>query len=101
MDTGLGFIEQVDKLKEIKNSSYDPSDKIRMYKDYLLNDCNYRLPDIFLEFVAREKLDLKYTEEEITNMKEQYYRKKEIITEQDFNYEKSENEIIEEKIKIL
>tara|TARA_R110000851_G_scaffold28945_1_gene80327 strand:- start:848 stop:1153 length:306 start_codon:yes stop_codon:yes gene_type:complete len=101
MDSGLGFIEEVDKLKEIKNSSYDPNDKIRMYKDYLLNDCNYRLPDIFLEFVAREKLDLKYTEEEITNMKEQYYRKKEIITEQDFNYEKSENEIVEEKIKIL
>ena len=101
MDSGLGFIEEVDRLKEIKNSTYDPSDKIRMYKDYLLNECNYRLPDIFLEFVAREKLDLKYTEEEITNMKEQYYRKKEIITEQDFNYEKSENEIIEEKIKIL
>ena len=101
MDSGLGFIEEVDRLKEIKNSTYDPSDKIRMYKDYLLNECNYRLPDIFLEFVAREKLDLKYTEEEITNMKEQYYRKKEIITEQDFNYEKSENEIVEEKIKIL
>lgn len=99
MDTGLGFIEQVDKLKEIKNSSYDPNDKIRMYKDYLLNDCNYRLPDIFLEFVAREKLDLKYTEEEITNMKEQYYRKKEIVENQDLEYEKSVLE--EEKLKIL
>lgn len=33
--------------------------------DYLLNDCNYRLPDIFLEFIAREKLEYKYTEQEI------------------------------------
>mgnify|MGYP003663487170 FL=1 len=99
MDTGLGFIEEVDKLTEIKNSSYDPIDKIRLYKDYLLNDCNYRLPDVFLEFVAREKLDLKYTEEEINNMKQQYHRKKEITEEQDFNYEKSLLE--EEKLKIL
>jgi hypothetical protein len=99
MNSGLGFIEEIDKLTEIKNSSYDPNDKIRMYKDYLLNDCNYRLPDVFLEFVAREKLDLKYTEEEINNMKQQYHRKKEIIEEQDFNYEKSLLE--EEKLKIL
>ena len=99
MNSGLGFIEEIDKLTEIKNSSYDPNDKIRMYKDYLLNDCNYRLPDIFLEFVAREKLDLKYTEEEINNMKQEYIRKKEIVEEQDFNYEKSLLE--EEKLKIL
>lgn len=99
MDTGLGFIDKVDKLTEIKNSSYDPIDKIRLYKDYLLNDCNYRLPDIFLEFVAREQLDLKYTEAEINNMKEQYYRKKEIVENQDLKYEKSVLE--EEKLKIL
>tara|TARA_R110000796_G_scaffold177266_2_gene294115 strand:- start:4244 stop:4543 length:300 start_codon:yes stop_codon:yes gene_type:complete len=99
MNSGLGFIEEIDKLTEIKNSSYDPNDKIRMYKDYLLNDCNYRLPDVFLEFVAREKLDLKYTEEEINNMKQEYIRKKEIVEEQDFNYEKSLLE--EEKLKIL
>lgn len=99
MNSGLGFIEEIDKLTEIKNSSYDPNDKIKMYKDYLLNDCNYRLPDVFLEFVAREKLDLKYTEEEINNMKQEYIRKKEIVEEQDFNYEKSLLE--EEKLKIL
>ena len=99
MDTGLGFIDEVDKLTEIKNSSYDPIDKIRLYKDYLLNDCNYRLPDIFLEFVAREQLDLKYTEAEINNMKEQYYHKKEIVENQDLKYEKSVLE--EEKLKIL
>lgn len=99
MDTGLGFIDKVDKLTEIKNSSYDPIDKIRLYKDYLLNDCNYRLPDIFLEFVAREQLDLKYTEAEINNMKEQYYHKKEIVENQDLKYEKSVLE--EEKLKIL
>tara|TARA_R110000803_G_scaffold4467_2_gene15039 strand:- start:120 stop:419 length:300 start_codon:yes stop_codon:yes gene_type:complete len=99
MDCGLGFLEEVDKLTEIKNSSYDPIDKIRLYKEYLLNDCNYRLPDIFLEFVAREKLDLKYTEAEINNMKEQYYHKKEIVENQDLKYEKSVLE--EEKLKIL
>ena len=99
MDCGLSFIEEVDKLTEIKNSSYDPIDKIRLYKDYLLNDCNYRLPDIFLEFVAREQLDLKYTEAEINNMKEQYYHKKEIVENQDLKYEKSVLE--EEKLKIL
>ena len=38
--------------------------------------------DMFLEFIAREQLDLKYTEEELSNITNEYNNKKEIIEEQ-------------------
>ena len=74
--------EEYDIISEIKNSNLNKREQIKKYKDYLLNDCNYRLPDMFLEIVAREHLDYKYTESEITKMRETFLRKQEEIEEQ-------------------
>ena len=69
----------IDRLEEIKNSLKSQTEKIDEYKNYLLEDCNYRLPDVFLEFIAREKLDCKYTEDELKTMRESYLKRKEQI----------------------
>lgn len=75
--------EEYDIISEIKsNEKLTKKEQIKKYMDYLLNDCNTCLPDIFLEFIAREKLEYKYTEEEIKNMREQFHRKQEEIEEQ-------------------
>lgn len=94
MKTGLEFTDELDKLQELKESNYSKNDKIKMYKDFLLNDCEIRLPDICLELVARKKLDLEYTEEELNNIKNKYEEKKSIIEYQ--NNQPVVNEIIEE-----
>ena len=84
MDCGLSMIqEEVDDIiSEIKNSNLSKKEQIRKYMDYLLNDCNYRLPDMFLEFISRDKLDYKYTEEEIKKMRGDFHRKQEEIEDQ-------------------
>ena len=84
MDCGLEMIsEEVDIISEIKNNSkLNKREQIKKYMDYLLNDCNYRLPDMFLEFIAREKLDYKYTEEEIKRMRGEFHRRQEEIEDQ-------------------
>jgi len=75
--------EETDIITEIKsNTKLTKNEQIKKYKDYLLNDCNYRLPDIFLELVARDKLDYKYTQEELNKMREQFNIKKEEIEDQ-------------------
>tara|TARA_R110000796_G_scaffold106224_2_gene216615 strand:+ start:217 stop:480 length:264 start_codon:yes stop_codon:yes gene_type:complete len=79
MDCGLGVIEQVDILYEIKNSNQSNYDKIKQYKKYLLDDKSYRFPDIFLEFIARERLDLKFTKDEIIDMRQKFDLKTEQI----------------------
>ena len=81
---GLSMLnEEYDIISEIKsNYKLTKKEQIEKYMDYLLNDCNYRLPDIFLEFIAREKLDYKFTEEEIKNMREQFHRRQEEVEEQ-------------------
>ncbi len=81
---GLSMLnEEYDIISEIKsNCKLTKKEQIEKYMDYLLNDCNYRLPDIFLEFIAREKLDYKFTEEEIKNMREQFHRRQEEVEEQ-------------------
>ncbi len=75
---GLSLLEEEnDIISEIKyNDKLTKKEKIKKYKDYLLDECNYRLPDMFLEFIAREQLDLKYTEEELSNIRNQYNKKK-------------------------
>lgn len=87
------FNEETDIISEIKlNDKLTKNEKIKKYKDYLLDDCNYRLPDIFLEFIAREQLDLKYKEAEIIHMREQYHRKREEVEEQNKLADIKENE---------
>ena len=84
MDCGLSMIEEeVDIISEIKsNIKLTKKEQIKKYMDYLLNDCNYRLPDMFLEFIARDKLDYKYTEEEIKRMRGEFNRRQEEIEDQ-------------------
>ena len=79
MDCGLGVIDGIDILDEIKNSNQSNYDKIKQYKKYLLDDKSYRFPDIFLEFIARERLDLKFTQDEINDMRAKFDLKTEQI----------------------
>tara|TARA_R100001463_G_scaffold1626_2_gene7114 strand:- start:452 stop:769 length:318 start_codon:yes stop_codon:yes gene_type:complete len=103
---GLSMLnEERDIVSEIKsNIKLTKKEQIEKYMDYLLNDCNYRLPDIFLEFIAREKLDYKFTEEEIKNMREHFHRRQEELEEQNKlavikeEEEKLKNEIVIKEI---
>ena len=99
---GLSVIdEEYDIISEIKNSNLNKREQIKKYKDYLLNDCNYRLPDMFLEIVAREHLDYKYTESEITKMRETFHRKQEEIEEQNRIADLKEEEEKLKKVEIV
>ena len=87
-----------------KNTSLNQEEKIKAYCDYLLNECNYRLPDIFLEFIAREKLECKFTEKEIRDMRQNFHRRQEEIEEQnklaDIKEEQEKNnKVLIEEIK--
>jgi hypothetical protein len=83
MDCGLGIIDGIDILERIKSSNQTDYQKITEYKKYLLDDKSYRFPDMFLEFIARERLDLKFTEEEIATMREQSNLSQQRIKEED------------------
>ena len=83
MDCGLSVAPPKDMLKEIKESGQSDYVKIREYKKYLLDDQNLRFPDIFLEFIARERLELPFSEEEIREMREHSQQKQEEIEIQD------------------
>lgn len=103
---GLSMLnEEYDIVSEIKsNDKLTKKEQIKKYMDYLLNDCNYRLPDIFLEFIAREKLEYKYTEQEIKNMREHFLRRQEEIEDQnklaDIKEEQAKNnKVVIEEIK--
>ena len=97
--------EEYDIVSEIKsNDKLTKKEQIKKYMDYLLNDCNYRLPDIFLEFIAREKLEYKYTEQEIKDMREHFLRRQEEIEDQnklaDIKEEQAKNnKVVIEEIK--
>tara|TARA_R110000765_G_scaffold326326_1_gene417658 strand:- start:389 stop:715 length:327 start_codon:yes stop_codon:yes gene_type:complete len=104
MDCGLGMIAEDDIVTQLKNSNLPKTEQVKKYMNYLLNDCNYKLPDMFLEFVAREHLDCKYTEEEITKMRGDFHRKQEVIEEQNTmadlkEKEEANNKVIIEEIK--
>lgn len=103
---GLSMLkEEYDIVSEIKsNEKLTKKEQIKKYMDYLLNDCNYRLPDIFLEFIAREKLEYKYTEQEIKDMREHFLRRQEEIEDQnklaDIKEEQEKNnKVVIEEIK--
>ena len=44
MNTGLEFVKKQDILEEIKSSGLSNPQQIREYKEYLLNDKNFRFP---------------------------------------------------------
>ncbi len=81
-NTGLEFVKtKQTKLQEIKNSGLSKEIQIRDYMDYLFKSCDYRFTEFMLEWVAREHLDYKFTEEELEEM-----RQSAKTTKQDLNY---------------
>ena len=84
MDCVSVIRDECDILEEIKNNVAMPDYlKIKTYKDYLFNEKKYYYPDMLLDWVAREKLGLQRTEEELEKMRNDYLNKVEEIKEQD------------------
>ena len=90
MNTGLEFVKKKDKLEEIKNSGLSHPQQIKEYKEYLLNDKNFRFPEFLLEWVAREHLGLQYTEVELENMRNEYKEAKETYELQELQAQEEE-----------
>ena len=92
-----------DILEELKNNSAMPDFmKIKTYKDYLVNEKKYYYPDMLLDWVAREHLELQRTEEELQKMRNDYLKKMEELKEEDRIGEEQCKKIEEDnKIKIL
>tara|TARA_R100001463_G_scaffold112793_1_gene167897 strand:+ start:4109 stop:4426 length:318 start_codon:yes stop_codon:yes gene_type:complete len=90
MNTGLEFIKKKDKLEEIKNSGLSKSQQIIDYKEYLLNDKNYRFPEFLLEWVAREHLGFQYTEVELESMRNEYKEAKDTYDLQELQAQEEE-----------
>tara|TARA_R100001198_G_C5115765_1_gene141002 strand:- start:85 stop:393 length:309 start_codon:yes stop_codon:yes gene_type:complete len=89
--------DECDILEEIKNNKVMPDYlKIKTYKDYLFNEKKYYYPDMLLDWVAREKLGLQRTEEELEKMRNDYLNKVEEIKEQDIIGEEQCKKIDEE-----
>ncbi len=70
-------------LQELKDNNMMPNyTKIKLYKEYLVNEKKLYYPDMLIEFVAREQLGLQYTEEELCIMREEYVNKQNLINKQ-------------------
>ena len=90
-----------DILEELKNNSAMPDFmKIKTYKDYLVNEKKYYYPDMLLDWVAREHLELQRTEEELQKMRNDYLNKMEEIRQQD-RIGEEQCKKIEEENKII
>jgi hypothetical protein len=73
-----------DIIEEIKNNVAMPNFlKIKTYKDYLVNEKKYYYPDMLIEWIAREHLGLQKTEEELSQMRNEYLDKVKQIEEED------------------
>jgi type III secretory pathway component EscV len=90
-----------DIIEELKNNVAMPNYlKIKTYKDYLVNEKKYYYPDMLIEWIAREHLGLQRTEEELSQMRNEYLEKVKEIEEQDKIGEEQCREI-EEQNKII
>ena len=101
MDCVSVVIDSEDILEEIKNNVAMPNYlKIKTYKDYLVNEKKYYYPDMLLDWVAREHLELQRTEEELQKMRNDYLNKMEEIRQQD-RIGEEQCKKIEEENKII
>jgi len=67
-------------LEELKNNLIMPNYlKIKTYKEYLLKEKQLYYPDAMLEVIAREHLNLKFTEEQLTDIREKFNKNQEKI----------------------
>ena len=98
----VGIIrDNEDILEEIKNNVAMPNYlKIKTYKDYLINEKKYYYPDMLIDWVAREHLELQRTEEELQKMRNDYLNKMEEIRQQD-RIGEEQCKKIEEENKII
>jgi hypothetical protein len=103
MDCVSVIRDNSDIIEEIKNNIAMPNFlKIKTYKDYLINEKKYYYPDMLIEWVAREHLGLQRTEEELSQMRNEYLDRAKQIEEEDKIGEEQCKKIEEEnKIKIL
>ena len=63
-------------LQELKDNDMMPNyTKIKLYKEYLVNEKKLYYPDMLIEWIAREHLDLKYSEEDLCVMREDFVNK--------------------------
>jgi len=84
MDCVSVIRDNSDIIEEIKNNVAMPNFlKIKTYKDYLINEKKYYYPDMLIEWVAREHLGLQRTEEELSQMRNEYLDKVKQIEEED------------------
>lgn len=83
-------------LQELKDNYMMPNyNKIKLYKDYLVNEKKLYYPDMMIEWIAREHLGLQYTEEELCIMRENFVNKQNLINKQ--NKEANEKELQEQE----
>ena len=103
MDCVSVIRDNTDIIEEIKNNVAMPNYlKIKTYKDYLINEKKYYYPDMLIEWIAREHLGLQKTQEELSQMRNEYLDKVKQIEEEDKIGEEQCKKIEEEnKIKIL
>ena len=75
-------------LEELKNNQTMPNyTKIKLYKEYLVNEKKLYYPDMMIEFIAREHLDLKYTEEQLIKMREDFLKKQKTLFKSENDFE--------------
>ena len=103
MDCVSVIRDNTDIIEEIKNNVAMPNYlKIKTYKDYLINEKKYYYPDMLIEWIAREHLGLQKTQEELSQMRNEYLDKVKQIEEEDKIGEEQCKKIDQEnKIKIL
>ncbi len=101
MDCVSVIRDNSDIIEEIKNNVAMPNFlKIKTYKDYLINEKKYYYPDMLIEWVAREHLGLQRTEEELSQMRNEYLDKVKQIEEED-KIGEEQCKKIEEENKII
>ena len=98
IDLDLCADNTIDEIEDIKNNSaLTQHQKIKQVKDYLFSQKNFAYPDFILEWVAREKLNCPFTEDELDKMRKSAKQKQEIIDKQNFRNELED--LNEKKIK--
>tara|TARA_R100000541_G_scaffold48354_1_gene55433 strand:- start:101 stop:412 length:312 start_codon:yes stop_codon:yes gene_type:complete len=83
MDCVSVITDKCDLLEELKSNTAMPNYmKIKTYKDFLVNEKKYYYPDMLIEWIAREHLELQKTETELLKIRNEYLNKVQKIEEE-------------------
>ena len=89
-------------VDDLKTSALPKLQKINLLKNYLYIEKGLLYPDTILDFYARSKLDLEYSENELEQKRINYKLQKELMEKQDIKGEEQCREIDEKnKMKII